>query len=141
MPQVPCPHHPDCHTCKQGGRIASSEPYFYNYTSSVRARSLLTCFQPWRLSHRTFSLIMASLNTSTNGPSIRSSYQGVINSPPPSGPAASSPTYAQWAIFSVSAPLVNAFQQDSGSKESVLKVQDTGGKLQTSTQHRLLLDH
>ena len=72
---------------------------------------------------------MASLNTSTNGPSIRSSYQGVVNSPPPSGAAANSPTYAQWALFSVSAPLINAFQQDSGSKESVLKVQSTGGML------------
>ncbi|PMD38865.1 hypothetical protein L207DRAFT_490599 [Hyaloscypha variabilis F] len=69
---------------------------------------------------------MASLNTSTNGPSIKSSYQGVINSAAPSGPAASSPTYGQWAVFSVSAPLVNAFQQDSGGKESVLKVQSTG---------------
>ncbi|TVY56500.1 Drebrin-like protein [Lachnellula cervina] len=69
---------------------------------------------------------MASLNTSTNGPSIKSSYNGVINSAPPSGPAAKSPTYGQWAIFSVSAPLVNAFQQDSGGKESVLKVQSTG---------------
>ncbi|KUJ09172.1 uncharacterized protein LY89DRAFT_658257 [Mollisia scopiformis] len=69
---------------------------------------------------------MASLNTSTNGPSIKSSYQGVVNSAAPSGAAANSPTYGQWAIFSVSAPLVNAFQQDSGGKESVLKVQDTG---------------
>jgi len=69
---------------------------------------------------------MASLNTSTNGPSIKSSYQGVVNSAAPSGPAASSPTYGQWALFSVSAPLVNAFQQDSGGKESVLKVQSTG---------------
>jgi hypothetical protein len=72
-------------------------------------------------------LNMASLNTSTNGPSIKSSYQGVVNSPALSGPAASSPTYGQWAVFSVSAPLVNAFQQDSGGKESVLKVQSTGG--------------
>lgn len=69
---------------------------------------------------------MASLNTSTNGPSIKSSYNGVVNSPAPSGPAANSPTYGQWAIFSVSAPLVNAFQQDAGGKESVLKVQSTG---------------
>ncbi|TAQ85032.1 hypothetical protein B7494_g6644 [Chlorociboria aeruginascens] len=69
---------------------------------------------------------MASLNTSTNGPSIKSSYQGVVNSAAPSGPAASSSTYGQWALFSVSAPLVNAFQQDSGGKESVLKVQSTG---------------
>lgn len=66
---------------------------------------------------------MASLNLSTNGPSIKSSYSGVIN-----GAAASSasPTYAQWALFSVQAPLVNAFQ-DNGAKESVLKVQSTGG--------------
>jgi hypothetical protein len=72
---------------------------------------------------------MASLNTSSNGPSIKSSYNGVINSPQPSGQAANSSTYGQWAIFSVSAPLVNAFQQDSGGKESVLKVQSTGGML------------
>ncbi|KAK2065118.1 SH3 domain-containing protein [Colletotrichum caudatum] len=65
---------------------------------------------------------MASLNLSINGPSIKSSYQGVINGPPPKS---SSPTYAQWALFSVQAPLANAFQ-DSGSKESVLKVQGTG---------------
>ncbi|KAM0137237.1 hypothetical protein ACHAPC_001817 [Botrytis cinerea] len=69
---------------------------------------------------------MATLNTSTNGPSIKSSYSGVVNSSAPSGAAASSPTYGQWALFSVSAPLVNAFQQDSGGKESVLKVQSTG---------------
>ncbi|WPH00124.1 Hypothetical protein R9X50_00294700 [Acrodontium crateriforme] len=68
---------------------------------------------------------MASLNTSANGPSISASYQKVVNSPPPTGAAASSPTYAQWALFSVQAPLVNAFQQDAG-KESVLKVQTTG---------------
>ncbi|RAL66562.1 hypothetical protein DID88_006252 [Monilinia fructigena] len=69
---------------------------------------------------------MASLNTSTNGPSIKSSYSGVVNSSAPSGAAAASPTYGQWALFSVSAPLVSAFQQDSGGKESVLKVQSTG---------------
>ena len=69
---------------------------------------------------------MASLNTSTNGPSISKSYQSVVNAPPPSGPAAASGTYGQWAVFSVSAPLANAFQQDSGNKESVLKVQSTG---------------
>lgn len=68
---------------------------------------------------------MASLNTSTNGPSISSSYQKIVNSPPPSGPAASSPTYGQWAVFAVQAPLANAFQPDP-SKESVLKVQTTG---------------
>ncbi|KAI0125559.1 hypothetical protein BJ170DRAFT_702654 [Xylariales sp. AK1849] len=65
---------------------------------------------------------MASLNLSQNGPSIKSSYQGVINAPPPS---TSSSTYSYWALFSVQAPLANAFQ-DSGNKESVLKVQSTG---------------
>ncbi|KAF1949484.1 hypothetical protein CC80DRAFT_429222 [Byssothecium circinans] len=68
---------------------------------------------------------MASLNTSSNGPNITRSYQNVINSPPPSGPQANSPTFGQWAVFTVAAPLVSAFQQD-GSKESVLKVQSTG---------------
>ena len=66
---------------------------------------------------------MASLNLSTNGTSIKSSYQGVVNGPPPSS---GSPTYAQWALFTVQAPLMNAFQ-DSGTKESVLKVETTGG--------------
>ncbi|KAI1460494.1 hypothetical protein F4805DRAFT_417691 [Annulohypoxylon moriforme] len=66
---------------------------------------------------------MASLNLSINGPSIKSSYQGVINAPAP--PSGSSSTYGQWALFSVQAPLANAFQ-DSGGKESVLKVQSTG---------------
>lgn len=69
---------------------------------------------------------MASLNTSTNGPSISKSYQSIVNATQPTGPAASSPTYGQWAVFSVSAPLANAFQQDSANKESVLKVQSTG---------------
>nr|POF26295.1 drebrin-like protein [Quercus suber] len=68
---------------------------------------------------------MAALNTSANGPSISASYQKIVNSSAPSGPAASSPTYGQWALFSVQAPLVNAFQPDS-SKESVLRVQTTG---------------
>ncbi|KAI0969966.1 hypothetical protein F4678DRAFT_143302 [Xylaria arbuscula] len=66
---------------------------------------------------------MASLNLSSNGPSIKSSYQGVISAPAP--PAGSSSTYGQWVLLSVQAPLANAFQ-DSGSKESVLKVQSTG---------------
>ena len=70
---------------------------------------------------------MATLNLSTNGPSISKSYESVVNAAPPTGLAAQSPTYGQWAIFSVSAPLSNAFQQDTGSKESVLKVQSTGG--------------
>lgn len=69
---------------------------------------------------------MASLNTSTNGPNITRSYQNVVNTPPPSGPQAQSPTYGQWAVFAVTAPLVSAFQHDGG-KESVLKVQSTGG--------------
>ncbi|KAF2648338.1 hypothetical protein K491DRAFT_612964 [Lophiostoma macrostomum CBS 122681] len=68
---------------------------------------------------------MASLNTSSNGPNITRSYQNIVNSPPPSGPQANSPTFAQWAVFTVAAPLVSAFQQDGG-KESVLKVQSTG---------------
>jgi hypothetical protein len=71
---------------------------------------------------------MASLNLSTNGPSITSSYNKVVNSPPSSGGAASSATYGQWALFTVQAPLVSAFQHDAGGKESVLKVQSTGGK-------------
>jgi hypothetical protein len=69
---------------------------------------------------------MSSLNLSINGPSITKSYQSVLNAPLAAGPAAASPTYGQWAIFSVAAPLANAFQQDSG-KESVMKVQSTGG--------------
>ncbi|CAG8885732.1 unnamed protein product [Penicillium egyptiacum] len=68
---------------------------------------------------------MASLNLSSNGPSISKSYQTVVNSPPPSGNGGS-PTYGQWAVYSVSTPLVSAFQQDGGGKESVLKVQSTG---------------
>ena len=71
---------------------------------------------------------MASLNLSANGSSISKSYQSVVNAPPPSGAAAASPTYGQWAVYTVSAPLVNVFQQDSGNKESVLKVQSTGGE-------------
>ena len=70
---------------------------------------------------------MAALNLSTNGQSILKSYQSIINTPQPPGAAASSPTYGHWAVFAVSAPLVNAFQQDGAGKESVLKVQTTGG--------------
>lgn len=70
------------------------------------------------------SFEMASLNLSINGPSIKSSYNGVINGPAPS---TDSPTHAQWALFTVQAPLQNAFQ-DSGAKESILKVQGTGGE-------------
>jgi hypothetical protein len=68
---------------------------------------------------------MASLNLSANGPSISKSYQSVVNAT--LNPT--SKTYAQWVVFSVSTPLVNAFQQDSGNKESVLKVQTSGGQL------------
>ena len=82
---------------------------------------------------------MATLNTSTNGPSISKSYQSIINSPSPSGSGSKSPTYAQWAVFSVSAPLVNAFQQDAGGKESVLKVQSTGGKFSMNWNYSLLM--
>ncbi|PYI21139.1 hypothetical protein BO99DRAFT_401199 [Aspergillus violaceofuscus CBS 115571] len=66
---------------------------------------------------------MATLNFSTNGSSITKSYQAVIDS---ALPGLNSPTYGQWVVFSVSTPLINAFQQDSGNKESVLKVQNTG---------------
>lgn len=68
---------------------------------------------------------MASLNLSSNGPSISKSYQSVVNA----SLSAASPTYGQWAVFSVSTPLVSAFQQDAGNKESVLKVQAAGGQL------------
>lgn len=70
---------------------------------------------------------MASLNLSTNGPSISKSYQSIVDAPLPSGPAAGSSTYGQWAVFAVQAPLVSAFQHDAGGKESILKVQSTGG--------------
>ena len=65
---------------------------------------------------------MTSLNLSINGPSIRSSYESVIRA---ANSTSSSPTDVRWALFSVQAPLVNAFQ-DSGNKESVLKVDGTG---------------
>ena len=82
---------------------------------------------------------MASLNLSTNSTSISKSYQSVVNAPPPTGAAASSPTYAQWAVYAVSAPLANAFQQGSANKESTLKVQSTGGReLQPQNFGRLL---
>lgn len=71
---------------------------------------------------------MATLNLSTNGPSITKSYQSIVNTAPASGNVSKSPTYGQWAVYSVSAPLANTFQQDIGGKESVLKVQSTGGE-------------
>jgi hypothetical protein len=78
---------------------------------------------------------MASLNLSTNGPSISKSYQSVVNASLPTGTGAS-PTYGHWAVFSVSTPLVNAFQQDAGNKESVLKVQSTGGRFLFSSRRK-----
>ena len=71
---------------------------------------------------------MASLNLSTNGPSISKSYQFVVDTPPPAGATSNSPTYGQWAVFSVTAPIANAFAPNAGGKESILKVQSTGGK-------------
>lgn len=67
---------------------------------------------------------MASLNLSTNGASIKSSYQGVVNR---ELPKSDSPTFALWALFTVQAPLINAFQAGSAS-ESVLKVETKGGE-------------
>lgn len=71
---------------------------------------------------------MASLNLSIHGPSIRSSYQGVINGPAVSS---SSATAARWALFTVQAPLVSAFQ-NTGAKESILKVESTGGECEVA---------
>lgn len=64
---------------------------------------------------------MASLDIN---PQIGRAYQTLISSP---APANKSPTYAQWAVFAVSAPLQNAFITSSGSKASTLKVHSTGG--------------
>lgn len=64
---------------------------------------------------------MATLNTSIEGAAISKAYQAVVEAPL----AAPSPTYAQWAIYAVQAPLASSFQNDSG-KESVLKVFRTG---------------
>ncbi|KAK2068732.1 hypothetical protein P8C59_003360 [Phyllachora maydis] len=52
-----------------------------------------------------------------------SSYQGVVGAQPPKS---SSPTWGHWALFSVQAPLVNAFQDAGTTKESLLKVESTG---------------
>lgn len=78
---------------------------------------------------------MATLNTSSHGPSISKSYQSIINAP--NIPASKSSTYGHWAVFSVSAPLANAFQQDLGAKESVLKVQATGGSSTSQEPSRI----
>ncbi|KAK5735833.1 actin binding protein [Elasticomyces elasticus] len=70
---------------------------------------------------------MSSLNLSANGPAISNSYNKIVNAQAPSSP---SRTYGQWALYTVQAPLVSAFQGDGG-KESVLKLQTTGeGELQ-----------
>jgi hypothetical protein len=63
---------------------------------------------------------MASLDIS---PEIGRSYQKLVNGAAANKP---SPTYAQWAVFSVSAPLQNAFVQSS-AKASTLKVHAAGG--------------
>ena len=68
---------------------------------------------------------MATLNLSSNGPQISNSYNKIVNAPALSGAAASSSTYGQWVVYSVKAPLANAFTNDSG-KESILNVQTTG---------------
>lgn len=69
---------------------------------------------------------MATLNTSTEGSAITKAYRSIVESPGPANPsAAASPTYGQWAIFAVQAPLLSAFQNDGG-KESVLRVFRTG---------------
>lgn len=72
---------------------------------------------------------MATLNCSANGAQITKTYQSVVDAPLPAGGAATSQaqTHAHWALYSVAAPLVSAFQQEGG-KESVLKVQATGGQ-------------
>lgn len=69
---------------------------------------------------------MATLNTSQESGAIQRSYKTVAEAQLPSN--ASSETYGQWALFSVTAPLASAFQQSS--KDSVLKVQDSGGKVE-----------
>lgn len=63
---------------------------------------------------------MASLDIS---PEIGRSYQKIVSGSIPNKP---SPTYAHWAVFSVSAPLQNAFVQSSTSKASTLKVHTAG---------------
>ncbi|KAF3764882.1 hypothetical protein M406DRAFT_80991 [Cryphonectria parasitica EP155] len=74
---------------------------------------------------------MASLNLSTNGPSIKSSYEGVVHR---DLRKSDSPTYGQWALFTVQAPLMNAFQS-GGAQESVLKVETKGeGELADLTE-------
>ncbi|KAI5846156.1 hypothetical protein BZA05DRAFT_357600 [Tricharina praecox] len=62
---------------------------------------------------------MSSLDIS---PEIGRAYQKLVSGSAPNKP---SPTYAQWAVFSVSVPLQNAFVQSS-AKASTLKVHAAG---------------
>lgn len=64
---------------------------------------------------------MASLDIQ---PEIGRAYQKIVSGAPFNKPSS---TYAQWAVFSVSAPLQNAFVQSS-AKASTLKVQSAGGQ-------------
>lgn len=99
-------------------------PFLNSSTTIVCDTKILRDLPP---SH-TKSASMASLNLSTNGPSITKSYQAVVSAAPATAGPAASPTFAQWALFGVSTPLVNAFQPDAGNKESVLKVQSSDGR-------------
>ncbi|KAM3458462.1 hypothetical protein MY5147_002894 [Beauveria neobassiana] len=67
---------------------------------------------------------MASLNLSINGPSIKKEYTSVVDA---AVPTSGSPTFAKWVLYTVQTPLVSVFES-SGSNESVLKVESTGGK-------------
>lgn len=69
-----------------------------------------------------YSTSTMNLNTSQEGGAIQRYYQAIVDS---QAPSSSSETYAKWALFSVTAPLASAFQQSN--KDSVLKVQDSGG--------------
>lgn len=98
---------------------------YHHYYSQAAHRSILLFPSLSDVLHALTADVMASLNLSTNGPSIKSSYQGVVN-----GQLAKSdsPTYALWVLFTVQAPLMNAFQ-GGGASESVLKVETKGGEL------------
>lgn len=120
---------PGCYFVRIRNKTIDNNSFFIPLPRSILSH------RPFHLPHPatehipTLTMSGSSLNTSANGPSITSSYNKVINSAPASAGAASSPTYGQWALFTVQAPLVSAFQQDAGGKESVLKVQTTGGKI------------
>ena len=98
-------------------------PWLTHHLSSSISTSILLI----KSFYTSLSSTMSALNLSTNGPAISASYNKIVNAQAPSNP---SPTYGQWALYTVQAPLVSAFQNDGG-KESVLKVQTTGeGELQ-----------